>query len=143
MGKANPESDIRRVVIPGVIFHSMISHCSECRPNEACGILAGKDSLVSEIFRMTNIDPSPARYLMEPAEQFRVMTELRSRTLSMVGIYHSHPSALAYPSSRDMELAFYEEAIYIIVSLAGDEPVVKGFAIKDGASREIEIVKIL
>lgn len=90
---------------------------------------------------MINIEPSPFSYLMESAEQFRVMTEMRSRSLSMVAIYHSHPSAPACPSLRDIALAFYQEAVYIIVSLTGDETVVKGFGIKEGVSCEIEVVQ--
>ena len=130
----------RRIIIPRTIFHSMVSHCVQSLPNEACGILAGKGNAVSEIFMMTNIKASPVSYLMDPAEQFRMMRELRDKEPFMVAIYHSHPCDPALPSVADIEQAYYEEALHIIVSLAGGEPVVKAFSIKKGIVGEVGIM---
>ncbi len=125
--------------IPRSIFESMIAHCVEQQPGEACGILAGREMKVSEIFRMKNVELSPASYLMDPAEQFAMLKELRSKSLSMLAIYHSHPCAPAFPSAKDVERAYYEEALYVIVSLAEGEPVVKAFSIKGGKVVEVGI----
>jgi proteasome lid subunit RPN8/RPN11 len=57
----------------------------------------------------------------------------------MAAIYHSHPCSAASPSARDKELAFYEEAVYMIVSFMEIKPVIKGFTIKQGHVREVEI----
>jgi proteasome lid subunit RPN8/RPN11 len=120
----------------------MIAHCKEEYPNEACGILAGRDMIVSALYPMTNIEPSPISFLMDPAEQFGVMKELRNKSLSMAAIYHSHPCSPACPSARDKELAFYEDVVYIMVSLAEIEPVIKGFLIKEGEVSGIEIAVV-
>jgi len=138
----NPEPGSGRVVIPVALFESMIAHCREEYPNEACGILVGRDMLVSEIYRMINIEPSPVSFLMDPAEQLAVMKELRSKSLWMAAIYHSHPSSPALPSARDKELAYYEEVVYVIVSLMEIEPVIKGFSIKGGEVRGVEIAVV-
>ena len=89
---------------------------------------------------MTNIEKSPVSYLMDSKEQFRVMKDMREKSLSMIAIFHSHPASAAYPSPRDVSLAFYEEAVYVIVSLAGKEPEVKAFSIREGKIREVEIL---
>jgi proteasome lid subunit RPN8/RPN11 len=120
----------------------MIAHCSKEYPNEACGILAGRDMRASVIYPMTNIEPSPVSFLMAPAEQFGVMREMRSKSLSMAAIYHSHPSSPASPSARDKELAFYEEVVHIIISLMEIKPVIKGFSIKEGQVTEVEIAVV-
>ena len=39
-----------------------------------------------------------------------------------MGAYHSHPRSAAVPSATDLAEAHYEEFMYDIVSLAGDEP---------------------
>jgi proteasome lid subunit RPN8/RPN11 len=117
----------------------MLSHCRAGLPNEACGILAGKGNVVSEIYMMSNIEKSPVSYLMDTAEQFRAMKDMREKKLDMVAIFHSHPCSAAYPSPKDMSLAFYEEAVYVIVSLADREPVVRGFAIREKEIREAEL----
>lgn len=117
----------------------MSAHCRACSPEEACGILAGTGSEISRVYPMTNVEHSPVSYFIDPQEQFRVMKEIRQSGLVMVGIYHSHPSSPAFPSAKDMRLAFYEDAVYVIVSLSGEGPVVKGYGIRDNAVSEVRI----
>lgn len=128
------------IIIPRQIIDEMIAHCKECYPNEACGILAGIDNEVKNIYKMTNVENSPVSYLMDPKEQFKVMKEIRTNNLSMLAIYHSHPSSVAYPSAKDMSLAFYEDAIYIILSLLEKEPILRCFNIRDGKIKEISYI---
>ena len=119
------------LVIPEKIYEEFIRHCREEAPYEACGILAGRGREVTVAYRMTNAERSSVSYMMDSGEQFRAMKEMRAENLSMLAIYHSHPSSPAYPSSKDVSLAFYEDALYIIVSLAEEEPVVKCFRISN------------
>ena len=121
------------------LYDEMLSHCRESCPNEACGILAGKENKASKIYKMANIEKSPVSYFMDSKEQFKVMKDIRENNLEMVAIFHSHPSSPAYPSNKDLNLAFYEDSIYIIVSLIESEPAVKGFLIKEGKIKEVTI----
>ena len=78
--------------------------------------------------------------MMDPEEQFRVMKELRKNGQKMVAIYHSHPYSQAYPSPKDVSLAFYSDQIYIIVGLTDkDRPEVRAFEILEGDVREVQI----
>jgi [CysO sulfur-carrier protein]-S-L-cysteine hydrolase len=109
-------------------------------PNESCGLLGGTDGEVTRLFRMTNAERSPVIYRMEPAEQLRVFNEIDDAGLELVGIYHSHTRSPAYPSSTDVSLAYYPEAVYLIVSLRNlDDPELRGFKINDGKVTEIEL----
>ncbi len=117
----------------------MVAHCFASYPNEACGILAGKNMIVSEIFIMTNTEKSPVRYLMDPEEQFKMMRKLRHKSLQMIAIFHSHPDSAAYPSATDRDMAYYEDAVYVIVSLAEREPDVRGFSFRNEELYEVEI----
>jgi proteasome lid subunit RPN8/RPN11 len=127
------------LIIPKQILDAMLAHCREAGPNEACGILGGKGREVSELYRTGNAENSPVSYLMDSKEQFRVLKDMREKGLSMVGIFHSHPASAAYPSPKDVSLAFYEDAAYVIVGLAGEEPDVKAFSIRQGEIIEIDI----
>lgn len=118
----------------------MVAYCREGCPNEVCGILSGSGNEVSKIYRMTNAESSPVSYLMDSGEQFKIMKDMRLRNLAMVAIFHSHPSSAAYPSAKDVSLAFYDDCAYVIVSLIEKEPVVKAFSIRDKEINEIEIV---
>lgn len=109
-------------------------------PNEACGLLAGTDGAATRIYPMTNAERSPVIYRMEPKEQLRVFNEIEEEGLELVGIYHSHTRSLAYPSNTDVSLAYYPEAVYLIVSLADAEsPDLRGFRIVDGKVQEVEL----
>jgi len=118
----------------------MIAHCRSGFPYEACGILAGEGNMVSKIYTMTNTEKSPVSYLLDSKEQFNVIKDMRENNLSMVAIFHSHPTSVAYPSRTDVNLAFYEDAVYVIVSLIESTPVVKGFSIKEGKIEEVGVV---
>ena len=126
--------------IPRQIFDEMVAHCRRGLPSEACGILAGQGNEVSKLYAMTNTEGSPVSYMMEPAEQFRAMKDMRINNLAMIAIFHSHPSSPAYPSAKDVGLAFYEECAYVIVSLAEFSPIVKGYSIAGGEVREVRII---
>jgi len=122
------------------LFEQAVSQCLKEFPNEACGILAGNAGKVVKIFESSNVDKSPSSYLMDPKEQLRIMKEIRNSGLEMVGIYHSHVASEAYPSSRDLELAFYPEASYAIISLRDkNNPRIRSFKIEDGAIAEEEV----
>lgn len=112
-------------------------------PNEACGLLAGRDGIVEKVYEMINTDKSPASYFMDAAQQLKVMKEIRSLDLEMIGIYHSHVASRAFPSAHDVKLAFYPEASCVIVSLQDRKnPEIKSFKIIEGKiiSEEVKIV---
>ncbi len=118
----------------------LVEHARKELPNEACGILAGKEGRVENIYLMINGDKSAETFFMDPKEQLKVIKEIRNRGLEMVGIYHSHPQTEAYPSARDLELAFYPQASYVIVSLRDkDTPTIRSFKIDEGQIAEEEV----
>lgn len=122
------------------LFQQIVKHCVKELPDEACGIMAGKNDTVEKVFEMINADKSPENFIMDPVEQLKVMKELRNIGLEMAGIYHSHVASEAYPSARDIELAFYPEARYCIVTLKDkDSPRMRAFRIKEGKITEEEV----
>ena len=111
------------------------------RREEVCGILAGRDGVVSRVYHGTNVAASPTvRYEMEPTQQLEIMRELEDEGQQMVAIYHSHPHSQAYPSRTDRDLAYYPDCVYIIVSLARpDEPVARAYRLRDKRIEEEEV----
>jgi [CysO sulfur-carrier protein]-S-L-cysteine hydrolase len=100
----------------------------EGRPNEACGILAGKDGKVVKVFKMTNAEASPMRYSLDPKEQFAMYRKLDEEGWDLGGIFHSHTRTEAYPSPTDVRLAS-EEVPHLIVSLAENPATIRAFRI--------------
>lgn len=127
--------------IPVGLYERMLSHCLAAYPNEACGMLAGSGDAASDLYAMTNTEPSPVSYFMDPKEQFSAMKKMREKGAALIGIFHSHPQSPPYPSTKDVGLAFYADAIYIIVSLMDTEnPVVKAYRIAEGNIEEVSLV---
>ncbi len=121
-------------------LQSMYEHCGREYPNEACGILAGRDGRVERVYSLANEKPSPTSYQIDSKDHFRVIREMREANLDLVSIYHSHPGGPAFPSPTDVELAYYPEAVYVIVSLVDKKnPVVKGFTIVEGDITEVPV----
>lgn len=119
----------------------MIDHARAEIPNECCGLLAGKDGIILQLYRCDSAEKSPFRYYVDPKDQIRIMRELDQKEWDLIGIYHSHTHTEAYPSKTDLELAFYPEALYFIVSLQkADAPVIRAFQIVDGEIGEAEVI---
>jgi [CysO sulfur-carrier protein]-S-L-cysteine hydrolase len=126
--------------LPKEFADAIITQARSEHPNEACGLLAGTDGSATKLFRMTNAERSPVIYRMEPSEQLRVFNEIDELGLDLVAIYHSHTRSAAYPSNTDVSLAYYPDAVYLIVSLADpDTADLRGFSIKDGKVTEMEL----
>lgn len=121
------------VAIREEIVSGMIGHAMEDVPNECCGILAGDGGVITTLYRVESEEKSPRSYFMVPERQVEVMMDIEKKGLEMMGIYHSHPGLRPYPSRRDIEMAFYPECFYFIVSVWEDrDPRVKVFNIADG-----------
>lgn len=132
----------------------MISHARTEAPNECCGLLAGREGVISKIYKISNLsadDPAIAdlkvppdrrfRYVMDPREQLRAFKEMREGGTELLAIYHSHPHSPAYPSATDVRLAFYSETHYLIISLKSGSPEIRAFRIIDQEITE-EVIKI-
>ena len=121
------------MVIPSAMRDEIVAHARAGLPNEACGIIAGRDDRAELFFPAQPDEPSPYYYRIEAADQIRIMNEIEDAGLDLVGIYHSHVNSPAYPSRTDAEQAFWPDAVYVIVSLAGGGADVNGFRIADMA----------
>jgi proteasome lid subunit RPN8/RPN11 len=126
--------------MPKRFADTIVSQARTEYPNEACGLLAGRDGVATRIYQMANAERSPVIYRMDPKEQLRVFNEMEGEGHELVAIYHSHTRSPAYPSATDVSLAYYPEAIYLIVSLASQEaPDLRGFLISEGKIIEVEL----
>lgn len=125
--------------IPKQIYDGIIAHAYAELPNEACGLLVGKDGEIATQYELTNIDHSPVHFSFDPTEQFDVFRKAREAGYSIIANYHSHPETPSRPSVEDIRLAYDPNILYLIVSLATENPVLRAFRIQNGVSAEIPI----
>jgi [CysO sulfur-carrier protein]-S-L-cysteine hydrolase len=121
-------------------FDEMVEHGLAGFPNEACGLLAGKEGRPVKFFAMSNQDASPVSYRLDPKEQLKVFTEIDDEGWDLLGIFHTHTHSEAYPSETDLKQAFYPEATYLVMSLSDrSNPELRGFTMQDGVIAEREV----
>jgi len=124
-----------------VFFAEMVAHGLAAFPNEACGLLAGKEGRPVRFFAMKNLDASPVTYRLDPKEQLHAFDEMDDQGWDLLAIFHTHTHSEAYPSETDRKQAFYPEASYLVMSLSNRaNPVVRSFRIADGEVSEEELV---
>jgi proteasome lid subunit RPN8/RPN11 len=125
------------------VVDEMLAHARNQPHRECCGLLAGSGGLISRIFPAVNVAADPAKnYEIAPAEVCAFMRTIREENLEFLGIYHSHPNGKSEPSPTDIDLAYYPDVAYFIISVQS-VPAVRAHSIQDGAVKElsIEIVK--
>jgi proteasome lid subunit RPN8/RPN11 len=122
------------------LYDQIIEHARAEAPNECCGMIASRDGDAVEVYRATNVAASPLRYEIDGAEQYRIQMQIYDADLELGGIYHSHTRTEPYPSQTDISLAFYPEALYVIVGLAGESPEMRAYTIREGKVADAELV---
>ena len=127
-----------------VFFDEMVEHGIAAFPNEACGVLAGKEGRPVKFFAMANADASPASYRLDPREQLDAANEIEDEDWETMGIFHTHTHTEAYPSPTDQDRAFwppigseprmamFPDAFYLIMSLSDrSNPDLRAFRITE------------
>ncbi len=123
------------------LVDEIVAHALEDRPNECCGMVSGSDGVATEVFRARNALASPFSFDMEPSDQFGIYTTIEDRGEEILAIYHSHTKSPAEPSQSDRNNArSWPDPVWLIVSLAdADNPVLRGWDMRDGKVEEVEI----
>jgi proteasome lid subunit RPN8/RPN11 len=124
------------------LLDELIAHARAEAPNECCGMIAARDGEAVAVHRATNAAASPLRYEIDGREQFKIMDAIEEAGLDLGAIYHSHTRSAPEPSQTDINLAFYPDALYVIVGVHGDEPEVRAWTIRNGQVSEaaLEVV---
>ena len=121
----------------------MADHARSLSPVESCGYLAGRDGVITTLFKMTNVDNSPEHFSFDPKAQFQVVKDARTAGLTVMGVYHSHPESPARLSEEDLRLLNDPLMVYVIVSLMTEKPDTKAFRIlKNAHNIHVESVEI-
>lgn len=132
------------VDVPAAIVQAIVDHARAEDPNEACGVIVG-DRPAAEGGRPLRWEPtrnkaaSPYRYEIDSGDLLRLTLATDDAGETFWGIVHSHVRTAARPSETDIGLAFYADALYVLVSLANPEPDVRAYRIVDGAVHEVEV----
>ena len=125
--------------LPRAMIDQILAHARRDHPDEACGIIAGRDGAATRVVEMANAERSPTFYRFEATEQLRVWRAMDDNDEVPFVIYHSHTATEAHPSRTDISLASEADAHYLLVSTRSAAEEVRSFRIVEGAVTEEEI----
>jgi proteasome lid subunit RPN8/RPN11 len=139
------------VDLPADIRDEIVARARAEYPNEMCALVVG-DGPAADGGRALRLEPtrnkaaSPYRYEIDPDDLLRLTIATDDADEVFWAIVHSHTHTPAVPSPTDIGLAFYPDALYMLVSLAGTEadpatgePGVRAWRIVDGEVFEVSI----
>jgi proteasome lid subunit RPN8/RPN11 len=123
-----------KVILARRAWELILSHSKAHYPLEACGLIAGSGEggvkRVAEAYALRNLDESRIHFTVDQREHLAAVKEMRAKGLTPLGNFHSHPDTPSRPSEEDIRLSFDPAASYLILSLAGPEPVLKSFHVE-------------
>ena len=129
------------ITISKEIVEEMEKHAKEEYPRECCGMLAGRERVITKLFKTKNIAKSGDLYELDPWEQVKAFEEIDRLSLKLLGVYHSHPHHPCFPSEIDIRRAFYPDTIFFIISLLDfSNPQLKAFRMCEGEVMEEGII---
>lgn len=124
------------LLLPDQIRWAILAHAENCAPNECCGLVAVDDlGRLRFAYPLSNADPSPISYTIDPDEHFRAMRHAESMGWEIGGVFHSHPGGTAMPSMIDVQMALEPDWLYLVAA-PGE---IKGFHIRSGVIEEIAL----
>jgi proteasome lid subunit RPN8/RPN11 len=131
------------LIVPRGVLSDIAAHAREEAPNECCGLLLGEWPRVDAGVRAKNLRAG-LRYLIDPRDQFDALKLARSRGLTIIGAYHSHPDAPAVPSRTDLAEALDPALIHLIVTpesgLRAAE--IRAWRLEQGLAHEVRVVPV-
>jgi [CysO sulfur-carrier protein]-S-L-cysteine hydrolase len=122
------------------LYDQLIAHARAEAPNECCGMIASRDGRAVAVHPAENAAASPLRYEIEPRQQLEITRAIEDAGHDLGAIYHSHTRTAPEPSQTDVNLAFYPDSLYLIVGVAGAQPDVRAWHIRDGQVSEAELL---
>jgi proteasome lid subunit RPN8/RPN11 len=129
------------IQIPRKLTNQLL-HLAQLSPDlEVCGLIGGKNGLPTHCYPVKNTAENPQqRFLLDAGEQISAMAKMRELGEDLFAIYHSHPAAPAQPSTTDLEMSTYPEALYLIISLNTKGILeMRGFRINQKSALEIPL----
>lgn len=142
--------------LTGSQIEQLIELARKSLPLESCAVLLGRfheksvrdakmqdpkdlQHVISvvEILPQKNEDASPYSFSIDPQNLLDAYIQAQSRSLEVVGYFHSHPSA-PYPSAKDKEFMELNPVVWVIYSTLASQ--MKAFVIaEDNTITEVTV----
>ena len=108
------------VEVSSQVMEAMIAEAAAVHPRECCGILLGEGAVITAILRAENVHGDAVKHFeIDPQALVDAHRAARAGGPQVLGYYHSHPNGLERPSSRDLDMAARDGAVWAIIAVGG------------------------
>ena len=107
---------MHKIILSQSIKKTLQDHAESEKPNESCAILFGKENIVLEIFLTKNIEESPVNFTISNEQLIEAYQTAENKGFKIIGIFHSHPNSIAFPSETDKKFMQSNPVTWIIYS---------------------------
>ncbi len=119
---------------------ALIAAANQERPQEACGILVGKNEQVEEVISIRNIAADPAHFYRLDDQAFtQALFQTQNKGQTLLAFYHSHPTSDPIPSQEDIRQITYPDIPYVIVGFRKPEPELAAWQIRPGEVKRMPL----
>lgn len=95
----------------------MRAAAAAAHPHEACGILLGRGTRITEARATANVHPTPATHFeIDPQALIDAHRAARTGGPQVLGYFHSHPRGRAQPSATDRACAAGDGKVWAILA---------------------------
>lgn len=107
------------IEVTSLVIAAMRRAAAQAHPEEACGILLGKDkgegACITALLPAPNVHSNPKTHFeIDPQTLVDAHRAAREGGPLVLGYFHSHPIGEAHPSATDEEMAAGDGAIWAI-----------------------------
>ena len=131
---------MQKIILSKLQKKILSDHSLKEEPNESCAILYGEKiedkNIVKEIWLTENIDSSPVEFTLSYEQTLEMYKKSEEFNLEIIGIFHSHPKAEAYPSNTDKKFMKINQDEYIWIIYSGINKNFKAFNLESEISIE-------
>jgi len=122
--------------MPEPIRQAILTHAENMLPDECCGLIASVAGAIRFAYPLTNSNPSPVSFTIDPSEHFGAMNHAENQGWEISGVFHSHPTGERSPSATDVAMAWDPLWIHLVVA-RGE---IAAFRIVDGEVWPVELL---
>lgn len=122
------------------VYDEMIAYCQTVLPNEGCGLLSGITASGDTLWKLRNESHNANRFYMSANAIKHAVEKIDMKGEMLSGIFHSHPSSPAIPSSHDLESNPYADLAYLIVSFYKGNVEVGCFRMENKTAFPLELI---
>jgi proteasome lid subunit RPN8/RPN11 len=106
-----------QVEVTSQALAAMRAAAAAAHPREACGLLLGEGTQITEARETANVHPAPETHFeIDPQALIDAHRAVRAGGLHIAGYFHSHPQGAAEPSATDRACAAKDGRVWAIIA---------------------------